>query len=181
MSDHRVRTWDLRGSKPLSPKLLPLGHHLDDPMRGGDYFGFSLAFIKKIIKSNLKKKQLKHIQTKLLICIPYLICIPCWACFKIILTKYILLHRSTSKPWYIYIYMSFYWNFLLLLGNKKSGGSCARCANFESWTFKNRIIWKHEIFEFTPNQWSSSQRMLQTSSQRDYMALLAWIISNWTI
>ena len=84
----------------------------------------------------------------------------------------IILHRSTSKPWY----MSFYWNFLLLLGNKKSGGSCARCSNFKCWTFKNRIIWKHEIFEITPNQWSSSQRMLQTSSQRDYMALLAWML-----
>jgi hypothetical protein len=29
MSNHRARTWDHRGSKPLDPKLLPLGHHLD--------------------------------------------------------------------------------------------------------------------------------------------------------
>jgi len=29
MSNHRVRTWDHRGSKPLGPKLLPLDHHLD--------------------------------------------------------------------------------------------------------------------------------------------------------
>jgi hypothetical protein len=29
MSNHRVRTWDHRGSKSLGPKLLPLGHHLD--------------------------------------------------------------------------------------------------------------------------------------------------------
>jgi len=29
MSNHRARTWDHRGSKPLGPKLLPLGHHLD--------------------------------------------------------------------------------------------------------------------------------------------------------
>jgi len=29
MSNHKARTWDHRGSKPLGPKLLPLGHHLD--------------------------------------------------------------------------------------------------------------------------------------------------------
>jgi len=29
MSNHRAWTWDHRGSKPLGPKLLPLGHHLD--------------------------------------------------------------------------------------------------------------------------------------------------------
>ena len=29
MSNHRARTWDHRGSKPLGSKLLPLGHHLD--------------------------------------------------------------------------------------------------------------------------------------------------------
>ena len=30
MSNHGARTWDHKGSKPLGPKLLPLGHHLDD-------------------------------------------------------------------------------------------------------------------------------------------------------
>jgi hypothetical protein len=29
MSNHRARTWDHRGSKPLNPKLLPLDYHLD--------------------------------------------------------------------------------------------------------------------------------------------------------
>jgi hypothetical protein len=29
MSNHRVWTWDHRGSKPLGPKLLSVGHHLD--------------------------------------------------------------------------------------------------------------------------------------------------------
>ena len=29
MSNHRARTWNHRGSKPLDPKLLPLSHHLD--------------------------------------------------------------------------------------------------------------------------------------------------------
>jgi hypothetical protein len=30
MSNHRARTWDHRGSKSFSPKLLQLSHHLDD-------------------------------------------------------------------------------------------------------------------------------------------------------
>jgi hypothetical protein len=30
MSNHKAWTWDHRGSKLLGPKLLPLGHHLDD-------------------------------------------------------------------------------------------------------------------------------------------------------
>ena len=34
MSNHRARTWDHRGSKPLGPNLLPLGHHLDGSSPG---------------------------------------------------------------------------------------------------------------------------------------------------
>jgi hypothetical protein len=37
MSNHRARTWDHRGSKPLGPKLLPLDHHLD----GFDFFNIA--------------------------------------------------------------------------------------------------------------------------------------------
>jgi hypothetical protein len=29
MNNHRARTWDHRGSKPLNSKFLPLSHHLD--------------------------------------------------------------------------------------------------------------------------------------------------------
>ena len=32
MSNHRARTWDHKGSKPLDPKLLLLDHHLDGGM-----------------------------------------------------------------------------------------------------------------------------------------------------
>jgi len=42
MSNHRARTWDHRGSKPLSPKLLPLGHHLDGSL---SVFLFSLLLV----------------------------------------------------------------------------------------------------------------------------------------
>jgi hypothetical protein len=30
MNNHMTRTWDHKRSKPLGPKLLSLGHHLDD-------------------------------------------------------------------------------------------------------------------------------------------------------
>jgi len=54
MSNHMTRTWDHKGSKPLGPKLLSLGHHLDS-------FIFFILFFSPLDFYYLIPKQLHFI------------------------------------------------------------------------------------------------------------------------
>jgi hypothetical protein len=55
MSNHRAQTWDHRGSKPLGPKLLPLGHHLD-----GFIYVLLLLLVVVVRKTGKRSQNKKH-------------------------------------------------------------------------------------------------------------------------